>query len=354
MMSTHDMEEVAVIPVAVIPLGIRFSTLSMEVHRQNHLSIGTGSKRYLVVHPTYSLTPNLYKRHMLLEVLGVLLELVVFLIMLLGLCTPCVTVRKTKYFAMLGGHGGSTSNLPGQNASLAASSALVIVVFVLSLIFCTVLACCVRLDQNARVSEELFNRELLELYGAQVHDDGRVYSANGEPSVLNKEGMWGPCCGFEANEMSRRVRNAGILCFQCILVGVSLMLQGVGVYHMKWMYKTAVASGEEATYESGFSVTVFAVMLRVGQLLFACYVLRHMLRASSYGGMPRCQLIHVPDGRPVGTLSTHEAASAGDRPADGDSEIDHPSKPQHSTADRERDREMELIPSSHPTLNSCS
>ncbi|AYU80084.1 hypothetical protein conserved [Leishmania donovani] len=353
-MSAYDTEAVAAIPVAVLPPGIRHATLSMEAHEQNHLAIGMGGEKYLVVHPTYSLAPHLYSRRMLGAVLLVLLEVAVFLFTLLGLCTPCITVHKRKYFALLGGHGGSMTDPPGRNLSLIACSVLIIVLFVFSFIFSVVVACCVRCDQRARVSEELFNRELLELYGAQVHDDGRVYSAGGEPSALKDEGMWGPCCGFEANERSRRSRNTGISCLQCIVVTASLILEGAAVYNMKWMHRTAVASGETATYEKGFSVTVFALVLRLFQLLFYCYMAFHMLYIGSHRSMPRCQLIHTSSTRAAGVLSTHgEAASSGDQLAKIDSESGYPSKPRHSAADREGDREMELIPNSRTTLHSC-
>ncbi|CBZ28296.1 hypothetical protein, unknown function [Leishmania mexicana MHOM/GT/2001/U1103] len=354
-MSTHDTEAVAAIPIAVIRPGIRHSTLSMEAREQNHLAIGMSGEKYLVVHPTYSLAPNLYNRRMLSAVLLVLLEVGVFLLVFLGLCTPFITVHKRRYFAMLGGHGGSMTDPPGRNGSLIAYSVLIIVLFVFSLILSIVVALCVRCDQRARVGEELFNRELLVLYGAQVHDDGRVYSASGEPSAFKDEGMWGPCCGFEVNERSRRSRNTRFSCLQCFMLTLSLILQSGTVYNMRWMHSIAVASGETVTYGKGFCETLFALVLRVLQLLFYGYMAFHMLYIGSHRNMPRCQLIHASRSRAVDILPTQdEAASSGDQLAKANSATDYLSKPRYSAADREGDREMEIIPNSQTTLNSCS
>ncbi|CAG9576802.1 hypothetical protein LMJF_27_1930 [Leishmania major strain Friedlin] len=354
-MSAHNPKAVAAIPVAVIPPGIRRATLSMEAHERNHLAIGMGGEKYLVVHPTYSLAPHLYRRRLLGAVLQTLLEMAVFLFALLGLCTPCIIVHQRKYFALLGGYGGPMTDPPGRNVPLIACSVLMIVLFGFALIVSVTVACCLRCDQRAHVSEELFNRELLELYGAQVHEDGRVHSAGGEPSVLKDEGMWGPCCGFEANERSRRSRNTGISCLQCIVVAAGLILEGVVVYNMRWMYATAVASGKTATYENGFFVSVFALVLRIFQLLFYCYMAFHMLYMGFRRGMPRCQLIRASGSRAAGILSAHgEGASCDEQRAKADSESGYPSKPRYSAVDREGDREMEHIPSACTTLNSCS
>ncbi|KAG5475688.1 hypothetical protein LSCM4_04272 [Leishmania orientalis] len=344
-MPAFDAEPVAVMPVAVLPSELRYSTLSVEVHKQNHLAMGMSGERYLVVHPKYSLSPRSYSLRMLGAVLLVLLEVTLFLFVLLGLCTPFFRVGEHGYFAFDGGSGGSASHTPERRRSLVICSALIVVyLFTFSFICPILLARCVSHDQQARVSEELFNRELLEQHGAQVHEDGRVYGPGGEPSLVKEEGLWGPCCGFEANERARRSKSARIVYAQCVVVLISLVLQSFIVSDMKWVYTIALVKRKNTTHGRGFRITVFALVLRTFEFLLYCCISIGVLCHRCCRQMPCCQLIPLSGSRAAGALSTSGGVYVDRVSLKGDVEDGYPEKPPNIATDREGGREMETLP----------
>ncbi|KAK7195938.1 hypothetical protein NESM_000526900 [Novymonas esmeraldas] len=283
---------VAVTPAAVLPSGVRYSTLSKETHQQHHLAVGMDGDKYLAVHPIYSLPHRMYVYRVCGALLFVFLEAIAFLLVLVGLVTPCYTIDNHKYVALDGGYGGYLSGSPGRSMSLFLCSLFVIIFLFFFSLACPVLvACCVRRDQRARVYEESFNRELLEEYGAQVHEDGRVYGPGGEPSVVKEESMPGPCCGFEANERSRLSRNAWIACVQFVVEVTSVVLQSIILYNMVWVYHVAVEHDLTAKYESGFYITIVALTFKALEVLFYGYAAFRVLCIVPQRRTPPCELL---------------------------------------------------------------
>ncbi|KAK7195939.1 hypothetical protein NESM_000527000 [Novymonas esmeraldas] len=311
-MAPHEAEAVAVVPAAVLPSGVRYSTLSKETHQQHHLAVGMDGDKYLAVHPIYSLSHRMYGSRMLGAVLLALLEVVGFLLVLLGLITPCYTIDSATFVALMGGYEGTFSESPARSTSLIVCSIVLIIFLFFCSLACPVLvACCVRRDQHARVCEESFNRELLEEYGAQVHEDGRVYGPGGEPSVVKEESMPGPCCGFEANERSRLSRNAWIACVQFVVEVTSVVLQSIIVYCLSWVYMKAVANRAEAKYESGFYITIVALVLRALQVLLYGYMAMSVLCVRPHGRTPPCQLLPLSGASRAGALALAGGSGSG-------------------------------------------
>ncbi|KAG5475427.1 hypothetical protein LSCM1_03544 [Leishmania martiniquensis] len=355
-MSTIDAEAVAVIPVAVLSSELRHSALSVEARKQNHLAMGMGGERYLVVHPTYSLSPRCYSLRVLVAWMLILLEVALSLFVLLGLCTPFFMVGRHGYFAFDGGSGGSAAHASERYLPLVILSVLTTIYLLLFSPVCPILmAVCLSRDQHTRLSEELFNRELLGQHGAQVHEDGRVYGPGGEPSMVKEEGMWGPCCGFEANERSRRSKIAWLWCAQCAVVQVSLILQCVIVYDMKWVYTMALTKHKTATHGKGLKITVCALVMRTLELFFYCGASFYVMCRRGSREMPHCQLIPLSGSRAAGALATSGGAADFDKSLpNGEPDEDYPTKLPSTAAEREENCEMEAVSMRNAPSNSSS
>ncbi|KAG5501542.1 hypothetical protein JKF63_03371 [Porcisia hertigi] len=334
-MAAYNAEAVSVVPAAVHPYDARYLTLSVEERQQNHLAVGMNGERYLAVHPIYSLSQRQYQSQILIAVLLVLLEVNNLLIVLLGLCTPCFTVNNRVYFAFDGGYDRHLPDSPGRSSSLLVCSNLVVLfLFFFSCICPAMRGISIPSDQGARMGEEALNKEMLVLYNVQVHGDGRAHNAFGEPSLMKEESMWGPCCGFEANEHSRLLRDTRRTGVQCLIEAIGLILQSIILYSMSWVYGVAVAYKEAVTLESGYRITALALVMRVILFLFYCYTFLGLFFRGRCR-LSRCQLVSLLGNRAAGVLAT----------TGGVTEDEYLSKPSKDAANREDTQEMVSIAS---------
>ncbi|AIN99571.1 hypothetical protein LPMP_271920 [Leishmania panamensis] len=351
-MSSHDTEEVTVFAACILPSGVRYSTLTSDAHQKNHMALGVNGELYLVVHPMYSLSPRVYSRYVLGAVLLVLLEVAVFLLTLLGLSTPFLTKNSRSFFSFAGGSGAFMIDPPERRTPLVVSSAFLVAFLLLFSFICPIsVVLCVRRDQHARVSEELFNRELLEQHGVQVRDDGHVCGPGGEPSVAKEEGALDPCCGFEANEHSRLLRNAGMFCVQCGVEVISVIILIAVVSDMRLLHRNTMEQQGAVSFQRGFFITIVALVLKILELILYCYIAYRMLRIRLHQRLPRCHLVPVSSCREVGALATGDGACSSSEPPlkDGIKE-GYSGKSCHGPFEREGSREMEPISLPHLQL----